>query len=256
MSQVLSEGDAAEPRSFGFGRILVTDGDFADRYALVHGVAEDGFDVVAAETAEDTRGKFDRARPHLVMVASDLADGGAAPLCAWIRARSAVPIMVIHRKTSTVDPVLLLEMGADRVVRVPVSGYELTARVRALLRRIPRAIDTDETVTFSSLQLDTGRWTLSVGETSVALDGRDYALMELLMTSGTKVISRTRLQAELRVSSSELDGCVRRLREQLEPIEGWRRIVSQRGVGFRLLERPVLVAHGSVGAATPSLLPA
>lgn len=236
MSQVLDVRGSSD-RGYGFGRILVVDGPYSDRDILVEGITDDGYEVAACGDGDALR-SFEQTRPHLVMVASDLPGHAAVRLCAWLRARSHVPIMVIHRKSSDVDPVRLLELGADRVIRVPVSAAELTARVRAMLRRTRKSITYADEISFATLRLDTARRSLHVDGEAFSLEGRELVLAELLLSGGSKVTSRAHLMSAMNVTESELDGCVRRLRERLEAVEGWRRIVSQRGVGFRLLENP------------------
>lgn len=219
------------------GRIFVIEGPGEWHRTVGDDLRFEGFEIVACDSGAQAKALLDHLDPELVMMAAELADVPAEDLCGWIRSRSAVPVVVVAQDRHF-DAVRILDLGADLVLREPVRRSELVARLRAILRRSPAAQRFDgDVVTHGDARLSRADQTLHLCNGAVRLEGRELALVEALMRNGARVTARSSLQALLCVSGAELDGYVRRLRQRLELVEDWRRVVSERGVGFRLLER-------------------
>ena len=235
MSATASDLDRA-PSRYDLGRVLVIDDRPESRHFIARCLGAEGFEAAACESGGDVTTVFGSLEPDLVVMAAELDHTPAGQLCMWIRARSGVPI-VVAAEVRNHDAVDVLDLGADVIVRTPISERELVARVRAVLRRNPpRWRSGDEVVGFGGMKLDRVARVLHLEERSLQLDGRDFVLMELLVLGAGTVTPRRTLEAVLGVTGAELDTYVRRLRARIEAIEGWRRIVSERSVGLRLLE--------------------
>lgn len=217
------------------GRIFVIGGPWDWRRTVSEILGAEGFETDACDSGTGAKALFGTFHPELVIMAAELDDEPAVDLCSWIRARSSVPVVVVAQSRHF-DGVHILDLGADLVLNEPIGQSELLARLRAILRRRPPALRPD-VVIHGDARLNRAEQTLHLQDGSIRLEGRVLALVEALMRNGAKVTSRGSLQALLCVSGAELDGYVRRLRQRLEQVEDWRRIVSERGVGFRLLER-------------------
>jgi DNA-binding response OmpR family regulator len=162
-------------------------------------------------------------------------------VCRTLRAKSAVPILILTARGDEQDRVLGLELGADDYVVKPFSMRELIARVRALLRRAKRLTIVDEPDILQS-----GNLTLFVAEHRAELDGnelpltpREFALLKVLMLHKGRALSREQL-LELAWGFKEfidphtVDVHVHWLREKIEPDpKNPKRIVTVRGVGYR-----------------------
>lgn len=233
--------DAATGGRLGLrlGRVLLSHED-ADSCgaAVVRWLASTGFEVTGC-SAGRVLVAFEQQRPDVVILAGDLQEQEAVTACRWISARSSVPLIVVTAPQSRLDLALVLSSGADFVLPTSVGERELVARVRALLRRTPpRRAGLQASGPYGGMRLDRERGVLELSDGALPLDGRELHLMNLLLCSAPRVTTRATARELLSVDDASLDGLVRRLRERLESIEGWRRIVSIRGVGFRLLESP------------------
>lgn len=217
------------------GRIVVVGGPPEWRRAVNEILGSAGFETDTCDSGTGAKALFGTFHPELVIMAAELTDEPAVDLCRWVRARSSVPVVVVAQSRHF-DAVHILDLGADLVLKEPIGQNELLARLRATLRRRPPALRPD-IVIHGDARLHRAEQTLYLQDGSIRLEGRELALVEALMRNGAKVTSRGSLQALLCVNGAELDRYVRRLRQRLEQIEDWRRIVSERGVGFRLLER-------------------
>ena len=236
------------------GRILIVGGATAWQCQIKLSLSDLGFEVGVC-SLESMRPSFELNAPDLVLVNATPIAEWAFSLCEWIRASGVVPIIVVA--ADGMDVVRCLTSGADLALNHPVGTKELVARVRSALRRSPPRIRESGLVgSFGSLKVDGVEQALYGNQGSVHLDHDAFAMMELLVLNGLRVTTRHALRTLLGVSDLELEGCIRRLRVKVESVDGWRRIVSVRGVGFRLLpDRPDASRHdelpADVGAAYP-----
>ncbi len=108
--------------------------------ALQVGLAREGFDVTVARDGIEALRIFDSTRIDLVLLDLMLPKLSGIDVCRAIRGRSSVPIIMVTAKSTEIDTVVGLEVGADDYVTKPYRLRELVARMRAVLRRAPRAV--------------------------------------------------------------------------------------------------------------------
>src|SRR3954469_15719434 len=122
--------------------ILVVDDEQSYRDALSVALQREGFLVETAADGTEAIARFDATKPALVLLDVMLPKISGIDVCRELRSRSRVPIIMVTAKTSEIDAVVGLEIGADDYVTKPFRLRELIARVRAVLRRTP-AEETD-----------------------------------------------------------------------------------------------------------------
>src|SRR5512146_106969 len=115
--------------------ILVVDDEPTLRETLVDALEADGFRVVSAADGREALQRFRAEQPDLVLLDLMLPELSGIEVCRIIRSESTVPIVMLTARTSEVDKVVGLEIGADDYVTKPFSVRELSARIRAILRR-------------------------------------------------------------------------------------------------------------------------
>jgi DNA-binding response OmpR family regulator len=152
----------------------------------------------------------------------------------------AVPIAVFTERASEGDVVGAYQVGASAVIVEPVGSHELVARVRALLRRNPERVPTIATDVLSvgGIVLDRARREVTVNGRSILLPRKEFDIAEFLMRKAGTVVSRDQLVRELWGSlrdTKTLDVQVGRLRARLGAAEGIQRILTVRGIGYRLV---------------------
>jgi DNA-binding response OmpR family regulator len=121
------------------GRVLVVDDEPAVRDVLARYLERDGFDVDTAVDGEDAIARFDAARPDLVLLDLMLPRVDGFEVFRAIRSRSESPVIMLTARGDVTDRVVGLEVGADDYVSKPFSPSEVSARVRAVIRRARRA---------------------------------------------------------------------------------------------------------------------
>src|ERR1043165_2627054 len=124
--------------------------DVVSRY-----LERDGHRVVTAATGDEARTQIERESPDLILLDIMLPGkiNGLA-LCRWIRSTSELPVILVTARGDEADRIVGLELGADDYVTKPFSPRELTARVKAVLRRVRPSAPPATTIAAGPLVLD------------------------------------------------------------------------------------------------------
>jgi DNA-binding response OmpR family regulator len=223
-------------------RILVADDDPKHAQLIRLYLEREGHQVV---TVGDGRAALEVARarkPDLVLldVMMPLVDG--LDVCRILRAESAVAILLVTARSSENDMLLGLDLGADDYMAKPVSPRELTARVRALLRRAG-AGDSATVVRTGDLEVDPDRFEVRVRGAAVTLTAKEFAILELLAREPGRVFTRGQIidrafGFEQDISERTVDAHVVNLRRKIEedPAEP-RYVQTVYGRGYRMAEQ-------------------
>ena len=223
-------------------RILVADDDPKHAQLIRLYLEREGHQVV---TVGDGRAALEVARarkPDLVLldVMMPLVDG--LDVCRILRAESAVAILLVTARSSENDMLLGLDLGADDYMAKPVSPRELTARVRALLRRAG-AGDSASVVRSGDLEVDPDRFEVRVRGAAVTLTAKEFAILELLTREPGRVFTRGQIidrafGFEQDISERTVDAHVVNLRRKIEqdPAEP-RYVQTVYGRGYRMAEQ-------------------
>jgi two-component system response regulator RegX3 len=209
--------------------------------ALVVGLRREGFRVRPARTGGEALALFDAVRPDVVLLDVMLPDITGVDVCRELRRRSKVPIIMVSARSSEIDTVVGLEVGADDYVAKPYRLRELVARMRAAMRRVPERDEEPSSgvVAIGDVRLDADRHEVKVRGDRVNLPPKEFDLLELLMMNAGKVLTRETLIDRIWGSdyvgdTKTLDVHVKRVRSKIEEdASAPRRLVTIRGVGYR-----------------------
>jgi DNA-binding response OmpR family regulator len=174
--------------------ILIVDDERTLRETLAEALDADGFRVLTAADGREALSRFREHQPDLVVLDLMLPELSGIEVCRIIRAESGVPIVMLTAKTSELDKVVGLELGADDYVTKPFSLRELTARIRALLRRTEQLAEAPTPlVELGALTVDlAGHRLLRDGEL-VPLKPKVFELLAYLLRHPGQVLSREQL---------------------------------------------------------------
>ena len=225
-------------------RILIVEDEVSLAQAVAYALKREGFQVRIATDGQEGLRMALTEKPDLVILDLMLPKLDGWEVCRTLRAKSAVPILILTARGEEHDKVIGLELGADDYVVKPFSMRELIARVRALLRRAKMTAMPEEPEILQS-----GNLTLYIAEHRAELNGKElplapkeFALLKVLMLNKGRAMSRDQL-LELVWGGKEfidphtVDVHVHWLREKIEPDpKNPRRIVTVRGVGYRFVE--------------------
>jgi two-component system, OmpR family, response regulator RegX3 len=221
--------------------VLVVDDEESYREALNVGLTVEGFVVVAAASLGEARELIVTTKPDIILLDVMLPDGSGIDFCREIYDSSDIPVIMVTARTSEVDVVLGLEIGAADYVTKPYRLRELVARMRAILRR-PNSpsVSHDDVTQFGSIRLDLSRRIVTKAGSEVELSRKEFDLLALFATHLGQVVTREVCLDTLWWGSElsdtrTLDTHVKRLRQKIEDDPALpRHLLTIRGVGFRL----------------------
>ena len=225
--------------------LLFIEDDDHIRLALRLALEDEGYDVVEAPDGRTGLTLFDGADPDLVLLDLRLPDVSGFEVCRTIRAKSIVPIIIVTAQTDTYDMVAGLEAGADDYVTKPIVPKELSARIRAHLRRVQLheslPSSANRSVTFGDVELRRQQGIVLKAGEELSLTKTEYRLLCEFADHAGMVLSRDQLLErvwgyEYLGDSRLVDAHVRRLRVKIEDhADDPRLIVTVRGIGYRLI---------------------
>lgn len=204
-------------------KILVVD----DEKLLVKGIKfnleQDGYQVVTAFDGEEAVRLAHDESIDLILLDLMLPKKDGFTVCREIRGFSNVPIIMLTAKSEDIDKILGLEYGADDYITKPFNIREITARIKAILRRVnptPKG-DSDKVMVSGDITLDYNFKRAKVGDRVVELTGKEFDMLELFLKNPDRVYTRENLLDILwgiGYSSEErtIDVHIRRLREKIE----------------------------------------
>jgi len=169
--------------------ILIVEDEESYQDALNVGLSVEGFVVVGATNIAEARLLFASAKPDLVLLDVMLPDGSGIDYCRELHDTTHIPVIMVTARTSEVDVVLGLEIGAADYVTKPYRLRELVARIRAVLRR-PVSANDDEVITFGDLRIDFSRRTVTRKSREVELSRKEFDLLALFATRLGQVVTR------------------------------------------------------------------
>jgi two-component system response regulator RegX3 len=222
-------------------KVLIVEDEESYVDALELGLAREGFATHVARTGPEALTMFDLVGPDLVLLDLMLPGLSGIDVCRHIRARSAVPVIMVTAKDTELDTVVGLEVGADDYVTKPYGLQELVARMRAVLRRVPDGPrpPPSDSIVIGDVNLDIARHELQVRGEAVGMPRKEFDLLELLMTNAGRVLTRETILDEVWGpgyvgDTKTLDVHIKRIRAKIErdpahPIC----ITTVRGVGYR-----------------------
>jgi len=223
-------------------KIFIVEDDEGIREIIAYALGSAGYDVESFENGEVFLSAVKKSQPALVLL--DIMLPGADGLSILKKLRGVpqtrnLPIIMLTAKSSEIDKVKGLDMGADDYILKPFGVMELISRVNAVLRRSAPVADPVDKIVYNNLSLDVTQRTVYVGGDEVALTYKEYELLCFFMKHRGKVQSRDIIMSSVWDSDFEgesrtLDMHIHSLRQKLG--EAGEHIKTVRNVGYKFGE--------------------
>jgi len=221
-------------------RVLVVEDEESFSDALSYMLRKEGYEVDVANDGAAAMEQFARSGADLILLDLMLPKVSGTDVCRSIRQTSSVPIIMVTAKDSEIDKVVGLELGADDYVTKPFSSRELTARIKAVLRRGSEADEpTPTTVAVGEVRMDIDRHVVTVRGQDLSLPLKEFDLLELLLRNAGRVLTRGQLIDRVWGSdyvgdTKTLDVHIKRLRSKVEPDPAKPvHVLTVRGLGYK-----------------------
>ncbi len=220
--------------------ILIVDDEAPIVEILKYNLTKSGYRVIVAYDGEEGYYSAINQKPDLILLDVMLPKMDGFEVLRKIREKQSTPVIMLTAREEEVDKILGLELGADDYITKPFSVRELTARVKANLRRNyeTREEDNQRPMTFGSLTIDPSVYKVTKNGRELELTLLEFELLKFLAMQPGKIFSREALLekvwgydyfGEVRT----VDVTVRRLREKVEDNPGAPvYIMTKRGVGY------------------------
>ena len=261
--------------------ILVVEDDAPLAQTFEEILEGEGYEVRMTGTAAGARTAIETERPDLVLMDLVLPDADGLILCADIKAKAGVPVLVCSGTVRKRDSVLALKLGADDFIAKPFDVDEMLSRVEAALRRsnasggrpaapwmlptpaapargTPAPAEHDSVTSVGPLRLERTHKRVSFGEREVALTPTEYRLLSAFMARPGEVLTRRDLAQlvwgyEDASVGRSIDVHVHRLRTKLQNAQESAgrpgpNVISVRGFGYKLLEDSGAATSAATGA--------
>ena len=234
------------PQSQGMPTVLVVEDEESFIEALKVGLKREGFRVEVARDGQQALDMFDIVKPDVVLLDVMLPKLSGIDVCRQLRKKTMTPIIMVTAKGAEIDTVVGLEVGADDYVTKPYRLRELTARMRAVMRRVPVTQGGE----LSGSSIEVGDVAIDPEEHDVIIRGeshklplKEFELLHLLLANAGRVLPRETLidrvwGIDYVGDTKTLDVHIKRLRSKIEDDPAVpTRIITIRGLGYKY-EKP------------------
>ena len=227
-------------RGDGFAIAVIEDEELI-RKSLVMNLELEGFKVLTAVDGEEGVALINQQKPDLIIMDVMMPRKDGLQACREVRmAGISTPLILLTARSTEVDKVLGLDLGADDYLAKPFGMLELIARVKALLRRIQRVTSIDE-IKFSDVVVDFKAYRALKNQEPIELSAREYRLLRYLVSKQGSVVTRDELLDEVWGYNSypttrTVDNHIARLRQKIESnIDEPQHILTVHGVGYKFV---------------------
>ena len=226
-------------------RILVAEDDLEINRLITEHLSREGYSVTAVHSGEEAAGKLASNAFDLIILDLMLPKLDGYEVLYRIRSKGNIPVLILSAKCTETDKIIGLGLGADDYMTKPFGVGELTARVRALLRRsVKQPADIGNTVLIRHLdiEMNTETFEVLVAGRPVTLTAKEFDILKLFMQNPRRVFTKAQLfnaiwKDEYLKDENTVMVHIRRLREKIEsnPSDP-RYIQTVWGIGYKLVE--------------------
>jgi DNA-binding response OmpR family regulator len=222
-------------------KILIVEDDRDIAKLLAYNLEKEGHQPLTARDGEEGVAMFRREKPRLVILDLMLPKVDGLEVCRMIRADDKkIPVLMLTAKSTEVDKIVGLEMGADDYVTKLFSVREVMTRVKTLLRRTSGEAPSEGPLAAGALELDPAQYELRLNGKPLEVTGREFELIKILWAARGKVLSREEILERVwgidksaDIDTRTVDQHVARLRSKLGPEK--KRLKTVKSVGYRFI---------------------
>lgn len=235
--------------------ILIVDDEPPIVDILVYNLRKEGYRTIEAEDGITALNMATEQKPDLILLDIMLPKLDGLSVCKRIKNSFNIPIIMLTAKDGEIDKILGLELGADDYITKPFSVRELVARVKANLRKVELASDTqmpetvnkekkkESKIVVGDLELDLDKFEVKVRGEIIDLTLREFEVLKFLASQPEQVVTRETLLEkvwgyEYYGDIRTVDVTVRRIREKIEKDTSRPNIlITKRGVGYYIASK-------------------
>lgn len=221
-------------------KIAIIEDDLNIRNELAQFLNKNGYEALVFDNFEDIVASVLNANPHLILLDLNLPVFDGYYICREIRKVSEVPIMIVTSKTSEIDELMSMNLGADDFVSKPYNLQILLARIERLIMRVYKN-QTSNILYLGEGVLDISKNTFQYQQQTIELTKNEFRILHCLIKHKNEIVSRDEIMSDmwdgdLFVDDNTLTVNINRLRKKLENIGLGELIQTKRGLGYIVYE--------------------
>lgn len=218
-------------------KILIVDDDENITELIALYLEKEGYATKSVNNGTDAIDVFKSYLPNLVVLDLMLPGRDGFDVCKDIRQISNIPIIMLTAKGETFDKILGLELGADDYMVKPFDTKELTARVKAVLRRYSPKKESSKQIVMPGLAINLSNYTVVYNEAKIEMPPKELELLYFLAANSNQVFTREQLLDriwgyEYIGDTRTVDVHIKRIREKVNETDAWG-IKTVWGIGYK-----------------------
>ena len=217
-------------------KILLVEDNETIIMGLKYSLEQEGFQVISAKTAKESKEKLDNKSIDIVLLDVSLPDGNGFEICKEIKEKNDIPIIFLTAQDEETSIVLGLDLGADDYIVKPFRTRELISRIKSVLRRYGKK-EGNNIIQYKDIKIDTISAKVYKNNKEIIFTSLEYRILLMLFTNQNKLITREQLLEKIWdiagnfVNDNTLTVYIKRIREKLEDDSI---IKTVRGLGYRI----------------------
>lgn len=217
-------------------KILLVEDNETIIMGLKYSLEQEGFQVISAKTAKESKEKLDNKSIDIVLLDVSLPDGNGFEICKEIKEKNDIPVIFLTAQDEETSVVLGLDLGADDYIVKPFRTRELISRIKSVLRRYGKK-DENNIIQYKNIKIDTISAKVYKNNKEIIFTSLEYRILLMLFTNQNKLITREQLLEKIWdiagnfVNDNTLTVYIKRIREKLEDDSI---IKTIRGLGYRI----------------------
>jgi two-component system OmpR family response regulator len=220
-------------------KILLVEDDETLLGVLKYNLEKEGYQVATSTDGANALELSRKFTPDMVVLDIMLPGLDGFEVCRILRKESSVPVLMLTAKTQEVDKVIGLELGADDYMTKPFSIRELSARIKAILRRSETPVETSDKLVSGDLVVDLKEHKVKLSDKEIELSPKEFDLLAFMMRHKKRVFSRSYLldkvwSYDFEGDERTVDVHIRWLRQKIETDPSQpKRLLTVRGSGYK-----------------------
>lgn len=217
-------------------KILLVEDNETIIMGLKYSLEQEGFQVISAKTAKESKEKLDNKSIDIVLLDVSLPDGNGFEICKEIKEKNDIPVIFLTAQDEETSVVLGLDLGADDYIVKPFRTRELISRIKSVLRRYGKK-EENNIIQYKDIKIDTISAKVYKNNKEIIFTSLEYRILLMLFTNQNKLITREQLLEKIWdiagnfVNDNTLTVYIKRIREKLEDDSI---IKTVRGLGYRI----------------------
>lgn len=217
-------------------KILLVEDNETIIMGLKYSLEQEGFQVISAKTAKESKEKLDNKSIDIVLLDVSLPDGNGFEICKEIKEKNDIPVIFLTAQDEETSVVLGLDLGADDYIVKPFRTRELISRIKSVLRRYGKK-EENNIIQYKDIKIDTISAKVYKNNKEIIFTSLEYRILLMLFTNQNKLITREQLLEKIWdiagnfVNDNTLTVYIKRIREKLEDDSI---IKTIRGLGYRI----------------------